>query len=365
MKKVILAIITILFIINFNNVYAKGYCTYEYDGAVLTVYEEENNDISYNVNNDNISSETNFNGQMLPIFMVAIEKDSIRKDLFYLSGSFSCPTINIYKTYAPSDNKVLVEFSQNTSRSNPTDTVNATLSGNKDKYCDLTYTDNKQINVKVRVTENNGKLQFENIIHKNISLGTEIGPTLHSGLLKDYFLDSSGHLNCDIARSFNLKMLIGKDEKGSIANGYGGYLYGSKMTEEEAKDGMFLQIGYQYKDYYSVDVQVNANDSGNDDIDIGMSQGDMDCDGILAGRTGEFLKNTLNFIKFLVPIIIIGFTIIDFIKAIASQDDKEIKKASDKLIKRVIIGIVIFLLPSLLEYALKIADIPYGTCTLK
>ncbi len=376
MKKVILVITTLLFLINFNNVYAKGYCIYEYDGAILTVYEEGNGSISQKLNTDNAATETNLlieipgeeNLKKVHSYLADIKPSS-----FYSNNEFSCPDLQIYKLAGTTTPFILEEttvyFTDDTTR--PTQNVNTTyyetLSGafgNSDNYCDLTYTDSK-INVKVRVSAKNGKLQFENIIKNNISLGSSLGTAIHTGLLEEYFLDANGQLDCGIASSAGLKMLIGKDEKWSLANGYGGYLYGPKMTEDDAKNGMYLQTGYQYKDYYSVNIQVNAKDSGNTDIDIDIDQGEMDCDGLLAGQTGLFLQNTLDFIKFLVPIIIIVFTIIDFVKAVASQDDKEVKKASNKLLKRIIIGIVIFLLPSLLKYALKIADIPYGTCTLK
>ena len=379
MKKVILVITMLLFLINFNNVYAKGYCTYEYDGARYVVNEEGNGSISQNLNTDNAATETE-------LFIVITGEENLKKvhgyvadikpSSFYNNNDFICPDLQIYKLAGTTTPFIIEEttvyFTDDLTK--PTQNANTayydTVSGhfgNSDKYCDLTYTDNK-INVKVRVSAKNGKLQFENIIKNNISLGSSLGTAIHTGLLEEYFLDANGQLDCGIASSAGLKMLIGKDEKWSLANGYGGYLYGPKMTEENAKNGMYLQTRYQYKDYYSVDIQINADNSGNTgntDIDIDIDQGEMDCDGLLSGQTGLFLQNTLDFIKFLVPIIIIVFTIIDFVKAVASQDDKEVKKASNKLLKRIIIGIVIFLLPSLLKYALKIADIPYGTCTLK
>lgn len=90
-----------------------------------------------------------------------------------------------------------------------------------------------------------------------------------------------------------------------------------------------------------------------------------DCNGIFGGKFGEFLKMILNLIKFAVPILIIGLSIIDFIKAIAAQDDKDLKNAANKLTKRMIIGVIIFLLPTLIEFILKLADINSGTCGIR
>ena len=89
-----------------------------------------------------------------------------------------------------------------------------------------------------------------------------------------------------------------------------------------------------------------------------------DC-GIFSGRLGDFLKTILSFIRFAVPIIIIGLGIMDFLKATASQDNNEIKKAATKLVKRMVIGIIIFVLPTLIELILRLADIKYGTCGIR
>lgn len=90
----------------------------------------------------------------------------------------------------------------------------------------------------------------------------------------------------------------------------------------------------------------------------------IDC-GIFSGEFEKFLKSALALIRFAVPLIIIGLGIVDFIKATAAQDDSLIKKAANTLVKRMVIGVIIFVLPTLLEFILAIADIPYGTCGIK
>lgn len=90
----------------------------------------------------------------------------------------------------------------------------------------------------------------------------------------------------------------------------------------------------------------------------------IDC-GLFGGAFGAFLKDILSLIRFVVPLIILGLSIIDFIKATAAQNESEIKKAATKLVQRMIVGVLIFVLPTLLEVILAIADIPYGTCGIK
>ncbi len=83
---------------------------------------------------------------------------------------------------------------------------------------------------------------------------------------------------------------------------------------------------------------------------------------LCSGRLGNFLKDIFHLVKFAVPILIIGLGIMDFIKAMTAQSQDEIKKASSKLMKRIIIGMIIFVLPTLIDFLLKIAEINSQIC---
>lgn len=114
-------------------------------------------------------------------------------------------------------------------------------------------------------------------------------------------------------------------------------------------------------------TDADKNQSGTyekPDIEMGFDTEELECSGIFSGKLGTILKQILNIVKFLVPILIIGLSIVDFVKALAAQSQDEIKKASQKLVKRLIIGIVIFVLPTLLEFLLKQAGIEFGICDL-
>ncbi len=64
----------------------------------------------------------------------------------------------------------------------------------------------------------------------------------------------------------------------------------------------------------------------------------------------RIIKNgILRIVCILVPIFLILFGIIDLGKAVIASDEKEVKAAQSRLIKRVIYGIVIFLVPSLVS----------------
>lgn len=79
------------------------------------------------------------------------------------------------------------------------------------------------------------------------------------------------------------------------------------------------------------------------------------CDSL--GKTTTFIKKIYNLIKFLVPVIIVVFGIKDFLGPVFSGDDKSLKQALNKFLKRVIIGIVFILTPFILSLFIRISGI--------
>jgi len=62
-----------------------------------------------------------------------------------------------------------------------------------------------------------------------------------------------------------------------------------------------------------------------------------------------FLKSILNIIQWAIPILLILMGTIDLGKAVLSSDDKEIKGATSKLIKRAIAAVAVFFIPLLVN----------------
>lgn len=74
--------------------------------------------------------------------------------------------------------------------------------------------------------------------------------------------------------------------------------------------------------------------------------------------------NVLKWAKYIVPALIIVLSILDFIKAMASQSDDEMKKAQGKFIKRLIIAILLFLLPLIINFLLKTFGMYSSKCDI-
>ncbi len=63
----------------------------------------------------------------------------------------------------------------------------------------------------------------------------------------------------------------------------------------------------------------------------------------------SILRKSFRVLLIIIPLIIIVIGMIDFFKAVLDKDDDSIKKATNALIKRIIAGIVIFIMPTLVE----------------
>ena len=64
----------------------------------------------------------------------------------------------------------------------------------------------------------------------------------------------------------------------------------------------------------------------------------------------ELIGIVFKILKISIPLIIIAFGILDFYKSVVSVDDIKIKKSAIILSKRVVAGILIFLLPSIILF---------------
>lgn len=93
------------------------------------------------------------------------------------------------------------------------------------------------------------------------------------------------------------------------------------------------------------DIEDNLKNAVNEKIDKEPAHTSLDVCGLVLP--------VLNWVKILVPVLIILLSSMDFFKAVFANEDDAMKKAYGKLIKRLMIAVVIFLIPSLLEWLIK------------
>ena len=124
----------------------------------------------------------------------------------------------------------------------------------------------------------------------------------------------------------------------SEKNGYVAY-------ENIGVDGNNLKTGEEL----SMEVEIPLNF---EKLDI------LNCEQLFGNSDDliNMIKWVITVIKVLIPIVLIGLGIVDFAQAVFAGNEDKMKKAQAKFIKRLIIGIAIFLIPSLLKLILGIAN---------
>lgn len=80
-------------------------------------------------------------------------------------------------------------------------------------------------------------------------------------------------------------------------------------------------------------------------------------------RTYFLLENVFKIMKYAAVCLVLGFSVYDFVKAIASNDDAAIKKAISNSVKRLIIGALVFFLPYIVKFVLGIIG-DFTTCDI-
>lgn len=102
----------------------------------------------------------------------------------------------------------------------------------------------------------------------------------------------------------------------------------------------------------------------------GLNQVYDDCNQLIDTKTegsfGWLLQKLLNYIKIAGPILVVLLSSLDFIKAIASNEEDAFKKAQSRLIIRLVAALALFLVPTFIELLLGLINgINDPTCGLK
>lgn len=72
------------------------------------------------------------------------------------------------------------------------------------------------------------------------------------------------------------------------------------------------------------------------------------------------VNQVLEYVRIIVPILIILFGTIDFAKAVLAGKQDNMKKAQSDFIKRLIAGVVVFLVPTIVDIVMELADIVWA-----
>ena len=94
---------------------------------------------------------------------------------------------------------------------------------------------------------------------------------------------------------------------------------------------------------------------------IGSGSSGAGCSDLLASNNGEsateLIREVLGYIRIIAPVLLIILTAADFSLAVIQQDNDALKKASSKVVKRSLMAIAIFLVPTIIRAILGLPGI--------
>lgn len=125
----------------------------------------------------------------------------------------------------------------------------------------------------------------------------------------------------------------------------------------------FISISFSVKEVHAINQLESSNNYSinliNDSED---NVGEEVCTSLLGENLTKDLESIMGIIRFVGPLLVIFLSSMEYIAAITSKDDDAIKKCTNKLFSRLVLIVILFLLPSLLNLLLSILDQKYTTC---
>ena len=110
----------------------------------------------------------------------------------------------------------------------------------------------------------------------------------------------------------------------------------------------------------SIKDTLNSFKKGTDLYDDGNNIGECG----FSARLLVWMNNILRWVKYILPVLVIIFGILDFIKAISDEKEDEMKKAQKRFIIRLIAAALVFIIPLILEFVLTKMGFGYDSCGL-
>lgn len=315
MKKILYIVsFMIIMFIGMNNVKASSAtCTYKYKFATITVQYEYGQQITNSTTYENSNKK-------YEIKTVDIKAT----DIVGSDGKISCPNLTV-KQQADSNKKYKVSLFAS-SDGTVSGTLNITNDDGKEK--------NKPLSGNHSCINNAGKDDE----YKLTWNGSGVTVTLTGSkiknydytILKDFSAEDFANNNCPTS-------YILCQNKQRI----------NKCTISSEHQSLFQEDN---------DSQVENVDTGEIIVNEDKEKPSTNVTPT-SGATAKLVKEIYGIAKIVVPVLIVILSIIDFLKVVLLSDEKDYKNAWNKLIKRVIVGIIFFVVPALVSLIINISGI--------
>jgi len=316
--------------------YARAVCKYKIGGNVLVTYTVVDNgkgsaNVSFNWEKVNSNVAYNF----------TLNQNATATN-FIKDNRLQCPAYVYYKTttngrtgtkydlsFTPGDNRTSTGLdSGSTNNGKPLKENNSSEPGkepaNKYKSCDYTSASG----TKVTITVENGQVKYTaSDGYRPINSGVSLTPSDFEGKCPQLAVEcnsQAGNKYCNIK--------VDNSNNGSV----GQETPDAEEIEEQNKD----------KDKEEgEDKVVNTGDAGW-------------CGGL--GPLKEDIELVWDMIKIIAPILVVVFGSIDYFQAVISSDEKQIKNATTKFSKRLMLAAAIFFIPYAIEVLFAISGVGEG-----
>lgn len=130
-----------------------------------------------------------------------------------------------------------------------------------------------------------------------------------------------------------------------IGNNVATIISSSNVLTDEEKTKLVSELDTSLK---SVDKTISTVSSLNTDTI------ETDCEAILTDEAIDFLNRIIRYIRIFVPILLVVFGVVDFGKCLISDDKDDMKKATSKFMKRCVIAVAIFFVPTIISFLVDI-----------
>lgn len=158
-------------------------------------------------------------------------------------------------------------------------------------------------------------------------------------------------------RETMIKILTSRSEFVTYCNIYiKEKLKNDEISEEKAEELM---------EGVTESIAINWDELNRDLTDLlsqnsGVYAPNSHCGGIFGDKTFGIIQDLFGIIKMIIPAIVILLGMADFLKVVFSGEEKDMKLAGMRLVKRIIIGIILILLPVLLGFIFDLVGFSQG-----
>ncbi len=121
---------------------------------------------------------------------------------------------------------------------------------------------------------------------------------------------------------------------------------------------VILLLIISFFSFSSLKVLAANNETNNVEINYLEGQGEYaNCDGLFTQEGLDIIKEVLNWIRIIAPILLILLVALDFSSAVLSQDNGALAKAAKKVVPRMIGAGLLFFVPTIVRAILSMDGI--------